>query len=109
MNIGEGLMLMEKKELENWEKTRKQGAKKYVLKTTLTAYFVCFFVFIIANGYVNRDELDKYIEHNIANIDYVLLTSAISIVFMAIATYIVWLMSEKRYQNTLKQNKKEEA
>lgn len=102
-------MLMEKRELENWQETRKQGAKKYVLKTTLTAYFVCFFIFIIGNGYVNRNELDKYIEHNLANIDYVLLTSAISIVFMSIATYIVWLMSEKRYKNTLNENNKEEA
>ena len=94
-------MLMEEKEFKNWEEVRKKGAKNYIIKTTLAAFFACFFIYIFGNGYTNRNELDKYIEYNLANLDYILLTSVISIVVMFIATYFVWRMSEKRYQNTL--------
>lgn len=105
-------MIMDERELKNWEETRKKGVVRYITSTTLTAFVMCFFIFTFSNAYVNRNKLNEYIEYNLNNIPYILTTSVISIFLMAIVTFFVWKMSEGRYKKTIAEinsNKKENA
>lgn len=99
-------MIMDERELKNWEETRKKGAVKYVIVTSLLAYLACFCIYVFGNAYVNRNKLNEYIVYNLHNIPFILLTSVISIFFMMIATIFVWKMSESRYKKTLEENNK---
>lgn len=92
---------MDEKEQKHWEEVRKQGAKLYVIKTTLTGFIICFFTYIFGNAYVNRTRLDKYIDHNLNQLGVIFITCLLSIFFMGIATWVVWIMMENRYKKTI--------
>jgi len=100
---------MDERELKNWEQTRKKGAVKYVLGTTLVAFLACFLIYTLGNAYVNRTKLDEYIQYNLSNLELIAITSVLSIFFMSIATSIVWKFMENRYKKTIEEINKNKS
>ncbi len=96
---------MEGKELQNWEKTRKQGGKKYIIKTSLIAYAIVFFIHVIVNGFLHLDKIDRYIRYNIGIWPKLLVITILSLSALLVLTTFFWKFNERRYKATL-ENKK---
>lgn len=95
------MFLMEDKELENWKKVRAKGARSYIIKTSVLAYAIVFFIHVVVNGFLNIDEIDKYISYNMARLDKLAIISGISIVILIIFTSLFWRFNERRYKATI--------
>lgn len=95
------MLLMEEKELQNWEKTRKNGGISYIVKTSLISYFLVFAIYVISNGIKNIENIDKYINYNLSIWPVIVASSIISLAALSAFSALFWKFNEKRYKATL--------
>ncbi len=98
------MLLMEEKELQNWEKTRKQGGIPYIIKTSLLSYLIAFSIYVITNGFLNLENIDKYISYNLAIWQQLVAVSIITLTALFLFAALFWKFNEKRYKATLEKN-----
>ena len=92
---------MHKKEFEKWSEVRKDGATKYAVKTSATATILVFLLYFVTNGFLNLENIDKYIAYNISDSSTIVVSLILTFIFLFIASRILFTVNEKRYNNTL--------
>ncbi len=94
------MLPMNQKEFENWTKIRAQGAKKYSLKTSGFATIFVFLLTFFTNGYVHRENLNKYLGYNVNHWEKTAITLLITFVTLVVCAKILFYLNEKRYKAT---------
>ncbi len=96
---------MNPKEFEKWTETRKQGSTKYSVKTSLFTTIVVFFLFFLTNAYIHLDNIDKYIAYNLGDAPRLGVTLLVMFIALFVCSKMLFNITEKRYQETLKKGK----
>jgi hypothetical protein len=94
------MLPMHKKEFEKWTEVRMLGGKKYAIKTSFTATILVFLLYFVTNGFLNLDNIDKYIAYNISDADSIFIGLAFTFLILLAASRILFSVNEKRYINT---------
>ena len=94
---------MGENEKKKWTETRKQGLIKYAIFNSLKSTILCVAIYVFGNAYVNKDEIDQYINDNIVTaLNYNLMVVGITFVILFFISLIVFKINENRFEKSTK-------
>jgi len=92
---------MGEQERNSWAKVREGGLVKYSLSNALKSTLLCAAIYIFGNAYINRDNLDQYINDNInIALNHNLIILGITYAVLIVLSAIIFKINESRFNQT---------